>query len=343
MSDICPYFGKCGGCRYQDLSKADYHALKMDFIQNALNHEGIDMPILPMIEVGAHTRRRATFAYENGRLGFNASRSHQIIQIQSCLVLTPALEALLPSLQALAKHLPSSGDLAVLMTEWGADITVVPQRGQQKRFHKKAPKDITQDVMFLEMVTQFCQENKVARFIYDGTVLYQACTLPFPPNVFMQPSVEGEKVLVDLVLKACALSKKVLDLFCGLGTFTRPMALAGKKVCGMDITAESIDVLKKQNICAEVRDLFRVPVLSSELSEYDTVVLDPARAGAKAQCEQLALSGVHRVVMVSCNPITFARDCRILLDGGFHLKWIQPVDQFTFTEHIELVSLLERE
>ena len=342
MSDLCPYFNVCGGCRYQDLSVADYRALKLNFIQNALSGVGLKTDVLPMIEIGAHTRRRATFAYQNGVLGFNEMRSHKIVPIQTCLVLTPALEKMLPALHRLARILPNSGDLAVLMTDWGADITVVPEKIKTKRFHSKRHRNSAQDVTFLEEITVFCQGNFVARFVYDGDILFQVCPLPFPVNVFMQPSVEGEKILVDLVLSACKDSQKVLDLFCGLGTFTKPLAKAGKKVLGMDITAESIEALNGQGINAVVRDLFRAPVLPEELNAYDTVVLDPARAGAKSQCEKLALSEISKIVMVSCNPITFARDCRILTDAGYHLKWVQPVDQFIYSEHLEIVALLSR-
>ena len=342
MSDICPYFKSCGGCRYQDLSAEDYRALKLKFVQNALSAVGLDADILPIIEIGAHTRRRATFAYQNGVLGFNEKQSHKIVPIQSCLVLTPALEKLLPALHQLGKHFFGSGDVAVLMTDFGADITVIPEKNKVKRFHSKVHHNSVQDVAFLETVTEFCQKNAVARFVYDDDILFQLCPLPFPVNVFMQPSVEGEKTLVDLVLSACGDSHKILDLFCGLGTFTKPLVLSGKKVLGMDITTESIDALTKQGFSATVRDLFRAPVLPDELDSYDAVVLDPARAGAKSQCEKLALSKVSKIVMVSCNPITFARDCRILTDAGYHFKWIQPVDQFVYSEHLEIVAFLVR-
>ncbi len=343
MNDVCPYFGICGGCLYQDLSADDYRNLKVNFIKNALRGAGIEHPLLPIIEIGMHTRRRATFAYQNGVLGFNKAQSHQIVAIKSCLSLTPELEALLPALADLVRHLSGSGDLAVLMSDWGADITVIPKREKAKRFNKKTvPKNPLRDVVFLETVTAFCQEHRVARFVYDEEILFQTCVLPFPPNVFMQPSVQGQEALINLVLKACESSQKVLDLFCGLGTFTKPLQKAGKRVMGMDITIQSIDALVRAGVPAQMRDLFRAPVLSSELNDYDTVVMDPARAGAKEQSVQLARSDVKNVVMVSCNPVTFARDCRILLDGGYILQWICPVDQFTYTNHIELVALLMR-
>ena len=295
-----------------------------------------------MIEIGAHTRRRATFAYQNGVLGFNEKHSHKIVPIQNCLILKPALEQLLPAFHELAKHLNGCGDFAVLMTDYGADITIIPKKDKPKRFHSKIRHNSREDIAFWEQITQFCQNNPIARFVYDGDVLFQVCPLPFPPNVFMQPSDEGQKVLTDLVLKACKDSRSVLDLFCGLGTFTKPLAVAGKKVLGMDITTETIEALTRQNIPAIVRDLFRSPVQPDELNTYDTVVLDPARAGAKQQCEQLAASDVKKIVMISCNPITFARDCQILSGGGYILQWVQPVDQFIYSDHLEVVALLTR-
>lgn len=339
---ICPFFNRCGGCHFQDLPFEAYKQKKIDFIKGALTHAGIDFPLSDFISIGAHTRRRATFAFANGIMGFNAKKSHQIIAIDQCLVLLPELEKLIKPLSTLVHHLSGTGDIAVLMTEFGADITISSEKQKEKRFHKRIKKSSSEEVFFLEEVSAFCAQNNVARFIKDGQLLYQSVQLDFPPNVFMQPSVEGQNALVDLVLKHTQDSHKVLDLFCGLGTFTKPLYQAGKRVTGMDITEESIAALKKHGVMAEVRDLFRNPVLPDELNQYDTIVLDPARAGAMAEVQQIALSNVKKVVMVSCNPLTFAKDCRVLIEGGFHFKQITPVDQFIFSDHIELVALLER-
>ena len=342
MSIICPFFGCCGGCSYQNLSDEEYRRVKTDFILNALKSQRIDATISEIIQIPPHTRRRISLACQNGIVGFNEAKSHKIIPVNACPVLLPQLEALLPKLLALCKPLSINADIAVLMTEWGADINIKTQKEKNKRPQKKKTKPLTQDILFLEEITTFCRENKIARFIFDCETLYQVCAIPFPSNVFMQPSKEGEDTLIRLVLDGCKDAKKVLDLFCGLGTFTKPLHQAGKKVLGMDITVESIEALQKQNIPAEVRDLFRAPVQPSELNEYDCVVLDPARAGAKAQTEELAQSNVKRIVMVSCNPITFARDCRILIDVGYKIEKIIPVDQFIYSEHVEVIAYLTK-
>ena len=342
MGIKCPFFGRCGGCQYQNLSDEEYVCLKENFILNALRSQRIDASLSEMIRIGAHTRRRITLASQNGITGFNEAKSHKIIPIDTCPILLPKLEALLPKLQSLFADFPINANIAVLISEWGADINVKTQKEKKQYSQKKKTKPLTQDVLFLEAISTFCQENKVARFVFNSETLYQICSLPYPSNVFMQPSKEGEKTLIQLVLDGCKSAQKVLDLFCGLGTFTIPLHTNGKKVLGMDITEESIQSLQKQNIPAQARDLFRMPVLTSELNEYDAVVLDPARAGAKAQCEELAKSNVKRIVMVSCNPITFARDCRILTDAGYKIEKIIPVDQFIYSEHIEVVAYLNK-
>ena len=338
---ICPFFGICGGCAYQNLTAEEYRQLKLNFIQNALLHEGLSFPLEDMIEIGIHSRRRATFAVVNGHLGFNALKSHQIVEMTECRVLEPNLERLMMPLRELAKSLKQDADIAVLMTPFGADITVKEHPKKQKRFAKRT-KSKEQDVLFTEDVVDFCRKNNVARFVYNESIMYQSVQLPFPANVFMQPSEKGEKALIDLVLSACQNSTKIADLFCGLGTFSKPLATQNKKVKAFDITFESIDYLNKQGVQAFVRDLFRQPLTPEELKAFDCVVLDPARAGAAAQVKEIANSDLKKVVMVSCNPITFAKDCKTLINAGFEFEKITPVDQFTYTQHIEVVATLKR-
>ena len=155
----------------------------------------------------------------------------------------------------------------------------------------------------------------------------------------MQPSALGEKTLVDLVLKNVGQAKKAVDLFCGYGTFTRPLAEAGLSVMGYDSDSRSVSTLGKMG---KKRDLFRNPLTPEELVDFDLAVLDPPRAGAKEQVLQLAETQIPRIIMISCAPKTGARDIKILLDGGWHLTEIAPVDQFTYSNHIEIVALLEK-
>ena len=164
-------------------------------------------------------------------------------------------------------------------------------------------------------------------------------SLTFQADTFLQPSALGEKTLVDLVLKNVGQSKNAVDLFCGYGTFTRPLATMGLSVVGYDSDTRSVSTLGEMG---RVRDLFRNPLLPEELGGVDLAVLDPPRAGAKEQVLQLAETQIPRIIMVSCAPKTGARDIKILLDAGWHLTEITPVDQFTYSNHIEIVAVLEK-
>ena len=278
----CPYFGRCGGCSLQHLDDNAYTLYKENLVKEALSHKAL--PVIPesLIRIPAPTRRRATFAFSNGHFGFNEKQSHKIVDIDSCAVLLPELSAFIPTLAKFMKTFNS----------------------QQK---KKSPSLET-----LERIADFCNKNNVARLVLNGEPMYQATKLPFPSGAFMQPSKEGEETLIRLVMEAVGDAKKVADLFCGLGTFTKPLAKAGKKVKGYDSAGESVETLAYSGIYGENRDLFRNPLEADELNAFDAVILDPARAGAREQCEKIAESDLKKVVMVSCHLGTFCRDARNL-------------------------------
>lgn len=337
MTEQCPFFGLCGGCDFQDMPFDAYLKMKTDQVKKALAHKAIDTPIDPIISIPDQTRRRVTFAYAPGRFGFNEKKSHRLIDITACRLLVPELQAFIRPLKALSQKIGGMGHVAVLMTDIGADIAFLtdPPKGKKKKPSRPS-------VDLLEEISVFCQTLPVVRFVLNGDLIFQAVQMDTPSNVFLQPSVLGEETLIRLVMDGVQGARSALDLFCGLGTFTVPMHKAGITVTGYDITAESIAALQKRGIPAEVRDLFRQPLTSEELGTVDAVVLDPARAGADALCRQLADSDVPKVVMVSCNPSTFARDARTLLNGGYRLNKVMPVDQFIFSRHIELVGVFEK-
>lgn len=326
----CPYFGRCGGCSLQHLDDNAYTLYKENLVKEALSHKAL--PVIPesLIRIPAPTRRRATFAFSNGHFGFNEKQSHKIADIDSCAVLLPELSAFIPTLAKFIKTFNAKGDVFVLMTEWGADIKIDEQK-------KKSPSLET-----LERIAEFCNKNNVARLVLNGEPMYQATKLPFPSGAFMQPSKEGEETLIRLVMEAVGDAKKVADLFCGLGTFTKPLAKAGKKVKGYDSAGESVETLAYSGIYGENRDLFRNPLEADELNAFDAVILDPARAGAREQCEKIAESDLKKVVMVSCHLGTFCRDARILVNSGFKIEKLTPVDQFVFSPHLEVVALFSK-
>ncbi len=337
MTELCPFFGICGGCAFQDMPFDAYLKMKTDKVVVALAHKAIDTPVEPVISIPDKTRRRVTFAFGGGRFGFNEKKSHRLVDICSCRLLVPKLQALIIPMKDLSCQIGGSGHIAVLMTDFGADIAVQTDKPKTKK-----QKPFRPSVGILEDISAFCQSHPVVRFMLNDDLIFQATRLDTPSNVFLQPSVMGEETLVRLVLNGVQGATAAYDLFCGLGTFTIPMHKAGIRVTGFDITAESISALKKKGIQADVRDLFRQPITSEELTDIDAVVLDPARAGADAVCRSLAESSVKKIVMVSCNPATFARDARTLINGGYRLTKVTPVDQFIFSDHIELVGIFEK-
>lgn len=326
MKITCPYFGKCGGCRYLDLEPDAYEKLKRAQIERAFSFMQLDIPIKRFIRLPDGIRRRASFAFYKGHLGFNERKSHRIIDLQSCPMLTPALNALIPALQKLVYALKESGDIFVLETPYGIDMHI-------KMGNK--PATLPQ----LELLADFGQKNPVARLLFNNDPVLEKTPLPFPPDVFLQPSVAGEETLVQLVTDALEDEKKGLDLFCGTGTFTKPLLARGIHMTGYDSEALSVHALDTHGI---VRDLFRNPLLPDELNGADFIVMDPPRAGAKAQSEQLAQSRVPKIILISCNPATAARDMRILIDGGYRTDSLTAVDQFAYTDHIEIFTILQK-
>lgn len=326
VPEVCKYFTQCGGCVFQDISFEEYILKKENFIRRAFADYKIDVLLEPVITVPLHTRRRASFAFYKGHLGFNETRSHKIIDIDECMLLTPALCDLLIPLRSLVKQLQGAGDIHVLDTAFGVDM------------HIKSGKD-KPNLHLLEVLSEFARAHNIARLLYNNEPIIQQVQLPHPPNVFLQPSKEGEKCLVDLVIDNVAQAKTAIDLFCGSGTFTKPLLEKGLNVRGYDLEKDSVAVLGTYGI---VRDLFRNPLLPIEFDNVDFVIIDPPRAGAKAQIEQLKYTNVPKIVMVSCNPSTCARDIKSLIENGWQLEKVTPVDQFTYSNHIELVCILSK-
>ena len=327
LKQKCPFFGKCGGCVWQDLSQVDYVAKKELFIRRAFADAGIDeIPLKPIILLPTGIRRRACFAFYQGHFGFNEAHSHKIIEIDSCPLLEPALNALIPDLRILVKKIGGTGDCFILNTQSGVDIHIRDGRG-------------TPDLSRLETLSAMAQNENIVRLTYNNNPIFQKTPLPILPEGFLQPSALGEKTLVDLVLKNVGQAKNAVDLFCGYGTFTRPLINAGLSVVGYDSDVRSVSTLGE---IGKVRDLFRNPLLPEELVGVDLAVLDPPRAGAKEQVLQLAETEIPKIIMVSCAPKTGARDIKILLDAGWYLTEITPVDQFTYSNHIEIVAILEK-
>jgi 23S rRNA (uracil1939-C5)-methyltransferase len=343
---ICRHFGICGGCAYQDMPDADYRALKRNLVVEALARHGFAEAIVEeSLEVAPGTRRRAVFkvAKKNGatQIGFHAARSHAIVDMQECFVMTPALTALVPRLrEAMSSLLRENEDaeLHVTDTDEGFDVAFKWARARklQGEFARMAEKlGIARVTVGGETLVELAKPSTV----------FGKARVTLPPGSFLQPTRKGEAALQARVLSALKGAKNVADLFAGCGTFALPLA-AQSKVHAVDSDDPALAALAAaaratqgpKPVTTEKRDLFKRPLFQGELARFDAVVLDPPRAGAAAQASQLAASKVARIAYVSCNAGSFARDARMLVDAGYRMGTVLPVDQFLWSSHIELVA-----
>ncbi len=349
----CGHFGLCGGCKLQHWAAAPYRAWKIELVGHALRQHGLDMPAKnESAFVPAATRRRAEFAAmkQGGevQLGFHAARSDAIVDQRQCPILVPALEKLVPPLRAALRDVLHEGkpvDVLATETATGFDLLVTaddPPNTKQRT-----------------ALARFAAEHGIARIGWQGKrgtpepivqlhppqVQFGGVTVDLPMPSFLQPSAAGEAALKSAVLAMVGKPKRIVELFAGCGTFTFDLA-ATAKVHAVEGSKPALAALEQaakraqlgHRITTEARDLERAPLTFQELKNVDAVVFDPPRAGAKAQSEMLAKSQVKRVVAVSCNPATFARDARTLVDGGYTLTATTIVDQFIWSPHVELVA-----
>jgi 23S rRNA (uracil1939-C5)-methyltransferase len=285
--------------------------------------------------------------FVGSQVGFAAAYSHDIVPIDRCPILDPALEGALDAAWAIAEALKPSRkplDIQFTATDGGLDVDV---RGSGPI-----------GTAMTAQLSAIAQQHRLARLTRHGelvllrnppVIAVGAARVTLPPGSFLQATAAGEQALGALVQDNCARAKNVVDLFCGVGPFALRLA-AKSRVTAYDSDAGSVAALQKaatstsglKPVKAEARDLFRRPLMPQELRDFDAVVFDPPRQGAQAQAAQLAASKVPSVVAVSCNVNTFARDARLLIDGGYRIATVTPVDQFRHTPHVELVARFTR-
>lgn len=352
IAAFCPHFGVCGGCAIQHWDIEHYRAWKRNIVVETLAHAKIDCDVHPLLDAHGAGRRRITVHARMGthevlKVGFAAASSHDIIPIDHCPILDPGLGGALEAAWALAEPLITVGkplDIQVTATNSGQDVDV--------RGSGPLPSAM------IAALSRLAEKHRLARLTRHGelvlmrtppTLTIGTAGLTLPPGSFLQATVAGEEALAALVTEHCIRAKHVADLFCGVGPFALRLA-AKSRVTAFDSDASAVAALQKaatstsglKPVKAEARDLFRRPLMPQELRDYDTVVFDPPRQGAQAQVTQLAASKIAVVVAVSCNVATFARDARILIDGGYKIEGVTPVDQFKYTPHVELVARFRR-
>lgn len=344
----CPHAKTCGGCQLQHAADPFVAEFKQGVVRQALAQQGLEAPFLgPVVTSPPRSRRRATLSGRKTKggalLGFHARGRDMIVAVPNCQLLHPDLMATLPALEALVVFGGSRTTeqaLTVTRSLTGPDVAVTGGK----------PLDAMQKMELARLADQ----HGLARLSWEGEVVAQSAEplvslgparAGLPPGAFLQATEAGEAALVSLVKQALGPQKRLADLFCGLGTFSLPLAAEAEVLAcegdaaltgALDRAARATPGLRR--ITVETRDLFRRPLEAEELKGLTGVAIDPPRAGAEAQVERLAASAVPVIAMVSCNPVTFARDARILVAGGYRLDWVQVVDQFRWSVHVELVA-----
>jgi len=354
---ICPLFADCGSCAVQHAEDVAIAAWKTDLVRIALRRVGIEAAVEPIRAAWGAGRRRLAIHARRGSgpngivFGFAARASHRFIEVGACPVLTPTLEAKLPALRAIAAFLMRGQDALTLHatdTETGIEVDL---RGFKKGGFRLAADELTH-------LSGLARAGGLVRVTIDGGLALQIAApivrfgraaVELPPRGFLQATKAAEDLLGDLAMEAVAGAKSVADLFCGAGAFSFRLAERAK-VLAVDSAPEAIAALEQaarhvsglKPITAIRRDLFRSPLSAKELGAFDAVVFDPPRAGAEAQARQLASARVAQIAAISCAPTSFARDAKILIDGGYRLTKVAPIDQFRFAAHVELAARFER-
>jgi 23S rRNA (uracil1939-C5)-methyltransferase len=352
IAPFCPYFGACGGCAIQHWRPEVYRAWKRQIVVDTLVHAGIECPVDDLVDAHGAGRRRITAHARRGsdgelRVGFAAANSHAIVDIEDCPILDPGLHGALDAARALTevlKHAAKPLDIQVTTTNGGLDVDV---RGSGPL-----------PTAMIATLSRVAEQHRLARLTRHGELVLMrrppvvnigTAQVMLPPGSFLQATNAGEEALAALVFKHCKGAKHIADLFCGVGPFALRLATRAR-VAAFDSDSGAVTALQKaamatsgrKPIKAETRDLFRRPLMPQELRDFDAVVFDPPRQGAQAQVQQLAASKIPVVVAVSCNAATFARDARILIDGGYKIEGVTPVDQFRHTPHVELIARFAR-
>jgi 23S rRNA (uracil1939-C5)-methyltransferase len=352
IAPFCSYFGACGGCAIQHWQPEAYRAWKRGIVVDTLAHAGIECEVDELVDAHGAGRRRITVHARRGadgelRVGFAAASSHAIVAIDHCPILDPGLHGALDAARALAEVLKPTTkplDIQITATDSGLDIDV--------RGSGPLPSAM------IATLSRVAEQHRLARLTRHGELVLMrtppvitigTAQVTLPPGSFLQATAAGEEALAALVTAHCNRAKHIADLFCGVGPFALRLA-AKSRISAFDSDAGAVKALQKaatatsglKPVKAATRDLFRRPLMPQELRDYDTVVFDPPRQGAQAQVTQLAASKIAVVVAVSCNVATFARDARILIDSGYSIEGVTPVDQFRHTPHVELVARFKR-
>lgn len=343
IAPFCPHFGQCGGCQIQHWRVEAYRNWKRKLLVTALENQNITAEVDALVDAQGEGRRRATLHVRKIQgvvaAGFNAARSHDIHPLDHCPILAPALAAA-PRIARRIGEIIGDCDVAFTAADNGLDVGIATRR-------KPSPELVS--IVHAENLARLSLDREPLVTRIPPEILIGKARLRLPAGSFLQATKAGEEILAALVVENLGKAKRVADLFSGVGVFALRLA-AASQVYAADSDKAAIGALAEavrrtpglKPVEARARDLFREPLMARELAPYDAAVFDPPRVGAEAQARQLAKSKVEKIISVSCEPASFARDARILIEGGYRLMRATPVDQFAFTAHVETVALFIR-
>ena len=347
----CPHYRACGGCLLQHGSDDFVARWKAEVVTNALAQRGIAVPVSRVETSPERARRRATLSGRRTKkgalVGFHARASDTVVEVPDCRILRPELLATVPALEeATSLGASRKGEIAFALTLSEAGVEVAAKGGKDT------------DPALFEALSDLARRHDLARLSWNdemiaarrpATQAFGAARVIPPPGAFLQATAEGEAALVSFVRTAVGEAARIVDLFAGCGTFALPLA-AKAEVHAVEGEAAMLTALDQgwrtaqglRRVTHEARDLFRRPLLPDEIDRFDAVVIDPPRAGAEAQIAEIAASKARLVAHVSCNPVSFARDAKVLIDAGFTLEELIVVDQFRWSAHVELAARFTR-
>ncbi|MGR9202963.1 class I SAM-dependent RNA methyltransferase [Rhizobium leguminosarum] len=344
--------GTCGGCTLQHMADAPYRAFKRQLVIDALKSKGLTPEVGEIVPARPGERRRVVFAARKTEkdmlVGFNQAESHHIVAIEECPISSAGIIARLPAIRAIAASLATNAEpfrVAVLETLSGLDISV----DEVKKLSDPQRRKAIETALGLRGIARVSLNGEILVEPSKPMVEFGGVQVSPPPGSFTQATKPAEEAMAELVIAHAGKAKRIADLFAGSGTFSLRLARIGrvhaveaeaKALAALDHAARNTQGLKP--VTVEKRDLFRRPLMTQEFKPYDALVFDPPRAGAEFQCQELARSAVKKIVAVSCNPLTLARDLAILVEGGYRITQVTPIDQFLWTSHVEVVATLEK-
>jgi 23S rRNA (uracil1939-C5)-methyltransferase len=320
----CPHYDHCGGCSLQHLTETSYKQFKRDVVKQAIGYSGFDYENPEFHFLKPDIRRRADFKVANGTLTYHGLRNNNTVEINQCLILEPKLQALIAPVNALLKDMAQITHVHMVSVDSGTGVIFYAKDKIVKTLIAARKEWIALDAGLLAITLG---NYRVA----------------LPNGAFLQASEEAQRIITEIVVGAVKQSTSILDLFSGIGTYSLPVSEFAK-VHAVENDRAMVDALRdiSPKVTATKRDLFKNPLTAFELKKFNAAIINPPRSGAKAQIEQLAKSAIGTIAMVSCNPATWGRDARILKDSGYKLTQLWAIDQFVWSQHLELVSVFVR-